>query len=80
MLTKTGVGTVMEQSAKKVELDGVSYLLASPLRANIALVRAAKADTFGNLQYHGTSRNFNPLVAMAADLVIPPQTRRAGCG
>jgi acetate CoA/acetoacetate CoA-transferase alpha subunit len=70
VLTRTGVGTVMENSARKIELDGESYLLATPLRANIALVKAKKADTFGNLLYHGTSRNFNPLVAMAADLVI----------
>jgi acetate CoA/acetoacetate CoA-transferase alpha subunit len=70
VLTKTGVGTVMEDSAPKLEVDGESYLLAKPLRADIALVKAQKADTFGNLLYHGTSRNFNPLVAMAADLVI----------
>lgn len=70
VLTKTGVGTVIENSSQKIELDGESYLLATPLRADIAFVKAHKADTFGNLQYHGTSRNFNPLVAMAADLVI----------
>ena len=70
VLTKTGLGTVIEESSRKLEVDGESYLLATPLRADIALVRARKADTFGNLLYHGTSRNFNPLVAMAADLVI----------
>lgn len=70
VLITTGVGTVMEKSARKLEIDGESYLLATPLRADIALVKAKKADTFGNLLYRGTSRNFNPLVAMAADLVI----------
>jgi acetate CoA/acetoacetate CoA-transferase alpha subunit len=70
VLTRTGVGTVIENSSKKFECDGQSYLLATPLRAEIGLVKAKKADTFGNLMFHGTSRNFNPLVAMAADLVI----------
>jgi len=70
VLTRTGVGTVMEEGAQKFDVDGQSYLLATPLRADIALVKAKKADTFGNLVYHGTSRNFNPLVAMAAEFVI----------
>jgi acetate CoA/acetoacetate CoA-transferase alpha subunit len=70
VLVKTGLGTIIEDSSQKLEIDGESYLLATPLRADIGLVKASKADTFGNLQFHGTSRNFNPLVAMAADLVI----------
>jgi acetate CoA/acetoacetate CoA-transferase alpha subunit len=69
-LVRTGMGTVIEQGKQKVEIDGVTWLLEKPLRADIALVKARKADTFGNLAYRGTSRNYNPLIAMAADIVI----------
>jgi acetate CoA/acetoacetate CoA-transferase alpha subunit len=70
VLIKTGLGTVAEEGMQKMEVDGETYLLAKPLRADIALVHAWKADEIGNLIYRGTSQNFNPLVAMAADLVI----------
>ncbi|MHB8074659.1 CoA transferase subunit A [Desulfosporosinus fructosivorans] len=70
VLVTTGLGTVIEQGKQKVVVAGKTYLLETPLHADIALVKAWKADTMGNLVYRGTSRNFNPLVAMAADLVI----------
>jgi acetate CoA/acetoacetate CoA-transferase alpha subunit len=70
VLVKTGLGTVMEEGMQRMEVDGETYLLAKPLRADISLVHAYKADGYGNLVYRGTSQNFNPLVAMAADLVI----------
>jgi acetate CoA/acetoacetate CoA-transferase alpha subunit len=70
VLLKTGMGTVAEEGMQKMEVDGETYLLAKPLRADIALVHAWRADEVGNLVFRGTSANFNPLVAMAADLVI----------
>ncbi|HWR45123.1 acetate CoA-transferase subunit alpha [Sporomusa sp.] len=70
VLTPTGVGTVVEEGKQKLCVDGVDYLLETPLRADIALIRAKKADKAGNLVYDKSARNFNPLMAMAADLVI----------
>jgi acetate CoA/acetoacetate CoA-transferase alpha subunit len=70
VLVKTGMGTIAEEGMQKLEVDGETYLLAKPLRADISLVHARKADGYGNLVYRGTSQNFNPLVAMAGKLVI----------
>jgi len=70
ILTPTGVGTVVEENKKKISLDGEEYLLEKPLGADIALLKAWKADETGNLIYRYAARNFNPLMAMAADLVI----------
>ncbi|NLM20500.1 MAG: 3-oxoacid CoA-transferase subunit A [Peptococcaceae bacterium] len=69
-LTPTGLGTVVEKGKQKIEIDGKTYLLELPLRAEVALLKAAKADEFGNLIYRRLARNFNPMMAMAADLVI----------
>ncbi|HUL96673.1 MAG TPA: 3-oxoacid CoA-transferase subunit A [Usitatibacter sp.] len=70
ILTRTGVGTVVEEGKQVVEVDGRHYLLEKPLRADFALVSAFLADYFGNLAYTLTARNFNPVMAMAADVVI----------
>lgn len=70
VLTQTGIGTVIEEGKQKVTVDGKEYLLEKPIRADLALLGATKADKFGNLWYRGTSQNFNPTCAMAADLVI----------
>ena len=70
VLIKTGLGTVIEEGKQKIEVNGQSYLLELPLTAEIALVKAHKADALGNLVYKGTQRNFNPLVAMAGKTVI----------
>lgn len=70
VLTPTGVGTIVEEGKEKITRDGRTYLLETPLFADIALIKAAKADTFGNLLYRRSARNFNPLMAMAAKLVI----------
>lgn len=70
ILTPTGVGTVVEEGKRKIELDGKSYLLETPLRADFALVHAFLADYLGNLSYALTARNFNPVIAMAAETVI----------
>lgn len=70
ILTPTGVGTIVEEGKQTLTLGGKKYLLELPLRADLALIKAAKADTYGNLVYRRSSRNFNPLMAMAADYVI----------
>ena len=70
VLTPTGLGTVVEEGKRRVEIDGRDYLLELPLRADIALLAARSADYMGNLVYSLTARNFNPTMAMAADLVI----------
>ena len=70
ILTPTGVGTVVEEGKRRIEVDGKDYLLETALRADFALVHAFLADYIGNLSYALTARNFNPVVAMAADTVI----------
>jgi len=70
VLTPTGVGTVVEDGKQRIEVNGKSYLLETPLRADFALVHAFLADYSGNLSYALTGRNFNPVMAMAGDTVI----------
>lgn len=69
-LTPTGVGTVVEEGKQVIEVEGKKYILELPLRADVALIRAHKADRMGNLTYLGTNRNFNPTMATAANVVI----------
>ena len=70
VLTPTGVGTVVEEGKQKIKVGGKDYLLETALRADFALVHAFLADYAGNLSYALTARNFNPVMAMAADTVI----------
>jgi len=70
VLTQTGLGTPVADGKQRIEVDGKSYLLEKPLRADFALVQAFLADYLGNLGYALTARNFNPVIAMAADTVI----------
>lgn len=70
ILTPTGIGTIVAQGKKKVEVNGEEYLLELPLKADIALLKAKKSDKQGNLIYSKSARNFNPIMAMAAELVI----------
>src|SRR5215469_726101 len=70
ILTQTGVGTVVEEGKRRIEVDGKTYLLEVALRADFALVHCFLADYQGNLGYALTARNFNPVIAMAADTVI----------
>lgn len=70
VLTPTGVGTVVEKGKRLIEVDGKRYLLETALRADFALVHAFLADYLGNLSYALTGRNFNPVIAMAADTII----------
>lgn len=68
--TKTGYGTVVAQGKEIREFDGVPYVMEHSLTADVSLVKAWKADTSGNLIYRKTSRNFNPMVAMAGKVTI----------
>jgi len=70
VLTPTGVGTVVERDKRKIGVNGKEYLVETALRADFALVHAFVADYTGNLTYALTARNFNPVMAMAADRVI----------
>lgn len=70
VLTPTGIGTVVTEGKQVIQVDGRDYLLEKPLHAEVAVVKAWKADTSGNLVYRRAGRNFNPLMAMAADFVI----------
>lgn len=68
--TPTAVGTELAKGKEEREFNGKKYVLQEAIKADVALISAARADTLGNLIYYKTSRNFNPLMAMAADLVI----------
>jgi acetate CoA/acetoacetate CoA-transferase alpha subunit len=70
VLTQTGIGTPVEGGKQKVSVNGRDYLVEVALRADFALVHAFLADYLGNLSYALTARNFNPVIAMAADTVI----------
>jgi acetate CoA/acetoacetate CoA-transferase alpha subunit len=70
ILTPTGIGTQVEVGKQQIKVDGKSYLLEVALRADFALVQAFLADYVGNLSYALTARNFNPIIAMAADTVL----------
>jgi acetate CoA/acetoacetate CoA-transferase alpha subunit len=70
VLTPTGVGTTVAEGKRQIEIDGKTFLLETALHAQFALVHAFLADYLGNLSYALTSRNFNPIMAMAADTVI----------
>lgn len=69
-LTPTGLGTVVAEGKQVLTVNGRDYLLELPLRADVALIKAWKADESGNLVYRRSAQNFNPLMALAADLVI----------
>ncbi len=70
ILTPTGVGTLAAEGKQVIEVDGKSFLLELPIKADFALINAKDADYTGNLSYALTARNFNPLMAMAARCVI----------
>ncbi len=70
VLTPTGVGTIVEEGKTKLNFDGIDYLVERPLRADIAILKAHQADDKGNLVYQRAARNFNPIMALAADFVV----------
>ncbi len=70
VLTATGVGTIVAEGKPIISIDGHDFLLEKPLRANVALIKANKADREGNLVFRRSTRNFNPVIATAADVVL----------
>lgn len=70
ILTKTGLGTGVMAGKRVISVDGEDYLLEKPMRADLALIRGSAVDELGNIVYKGTTQNFNPLMAAAADTVI----------
>lgn len=70
ILTHTGIGTVAEEGKQKITVDGKEYLLELPLKADVALLMGSIVDKKGNVYYKKATRNFNPIMATAADLVI----------
>ncbi|MBN1968582.1 MAG: CoA transferase subunit A [Candidatus Delongbacteria bacterium] len=75
ILTPTGLGTEVEIGKDVLTIDGKKFILEKPLKANVALVKGAVVDKKGNIRYEKTERNFNPLMAMAADIVIVEATK-----
>lgn len=70
VITPVGIGTIVEEGKRKINIDGKDYLLELPLKANVAFIKAQKADETGNLIINGSSRNFNIVMATAADYVV----------
>ncbi|MDE3094492.1 MAG: CoA transferase subunit A [Chloroflexota bacterium] len=70
VLTRVGLGTMVEEGKRTINIDGADYLLELPLRADFAFIKAYRADRMGNLAYRMAGRNFNPAMATAADVVI----------
>jgi acetate CoA/acetoacetate CoA-transferase alpha subunit len=70
VLTSTGVGTVVAEGKRSIEIEGRTFLLELPLTSDFSLLNARRADYYGNLEYALTSRNFNPVMAMAGRVVI----------
>ncbi len=70
VLTPTGIGTILEEGKKIVEIKGKKYIFEEPLGADFALIYGTKADKYGNVKFEGTTRNFNTSMATAADVVI----------
>jgi acetate CoA/acetoacetate CoA-transferase alpha subunit len=70
VLTPTGIGTSVEDGKTKLKFDGIEYLVERPIRADLSILKAYRADEQGNLIYQRAARNFNPLMALAADFVV----------
>ena len=70
ILTQTGIGTIIERKKEIMEVDGKKFIFEKPLGADFAIIYGTKVDKFGNVSYHGTTRNVNPVMATAADTVI----------
>ncbi len=70
ILTPTGVGTILEEDKETMEVDGKRFIFERPIGADFALIYGTKVDKFGNVTFHGTTRNMNTIMATAADTVI----------
>ncbi len=80
VLTPTGLDTDVEQGKRVIEVQGKKYLLEEPLRADLAIIRGGKVDEMGNVMYSATARNFNPIMATAADVVVVGADELVGVG
>lgn len=78
--TRTGVGTVLAEGKETRCINGIDYVFEAPIRGDIALIKAQSADRWGNLTYRAAARNFNPVMAMAADRTVAQVTERAKLG
>jgi len=78
--TPTGAGTTVAEGKESRVIDGRLHVFEKPLRADLAIVRAAVGDHFGNLRFYRTSRNFNPLMAMAGKLTVAEVDRLVPTG
>ncbi len=70
ILTPVGLNTLVAENKQIITVDNKQYLLETPLKADVAIIYATYADKFGNLAFHGSTKNFNVLMPMAADVVI----------
>lgn len=70
VLTQTGIGTILEDNKEIIEVEGKKFIFEKPLGADFALIYGTKADKYGNVSFYGTTRNFNTVMATAADVVI----------
>ena len=70
ILTPTGLGTIVQEGKEVIKFDGKDYLLEKPIKADVALIFGTKVDELGNVICEKTTKNFNPLMATAADVVI----------
>lgn len=69
-LTPTGIGTLVEEGKEIINVEGIDYILELPMRADLAILEGTTVDVYGNVLYTKTTRNFNPVMATATDLVI----------
>ncbi|MDP3130792.1 MAG: CoA-transferase, partial [Bacillota bacterium] len=79
ILTPIGLGTVVQEGKRIVNVGGKDFLLETPLSADLALLGGAIADRYGNLRYVGTKRNFNPTMALAGDVVVAEASSLVDC-
>lgn len=80
VLTPTGIGTVVANNKEIIKIKGKEYLLEEPIKADVAIIGASISDKSGNLLYKGTTQNFNPIMATAADTVIVEAAEIVECG
>ena len=80
VLTRTGLGTAVEEGKQKIIIDGQEYIIEKPLHADFALIYGDVVDELGNIQYQGTTRNFNIMMAYAADTVIVEAAKKVTIG
>src|SRR6185437_7370357 len=78
--TPTGYGTLLAHGKETREIDGRRYVLEYPIRADYALIKADRADRWGNLVYRKTARNFGPIMASAAKCTIAQVREVVGLG